>query len=412
MILYINVPISGYVAALSMGSRGWSGYIDSLFNHAISNYTIHHVGNWRKSIGEPFPEYLDIMAICVILFVMIITSVGVNFATTLNSLLAFVSGGLLTFIVVVGIVYANTDNWFKQPGGFFPHGMQGVLKASAACFYAFQGFEVLAYSAEETIDPKKNVPRSIITTLVIVTMLYLSVAISFTLMVPYTAIERSAPFPSAFQHNNISWAKFVVEIGPILALTNLCVLEMYTIQRLTYSMARDGLLFRILSVVNSWSKVPIGPVVAFGPVVIILVICIDLSALIGFLVIYTFIQYSFFAAYLIILRYDPSKNRSESSNNDTVETDNNHDISSGCRELLTEFFSIKKLVMILYISLSVLALLVFRRNTQIMSGSLWDVITVILLTSTVLADMLIIYNRSQASDTRGFLVNSFAWLPC
>lgn len=385
---------TGYVAALSMGSRGWSGYVDSLFNHAVSNYTINHIGNWTDTVGPPFPEYLDFMAICIIIVVMVITSVGVNFATALNSLLTFMSGSLLIFIAIVGIVYADTDNWFHQPGGFFPHSLNGVLKASAACFYAFQGFEVLAYSAEETVDPKKNVPRSIIVTLVIVTVLYLCVAISFTLMVPYTAIDKSAPFPSAFRYNNVTWAKYVIEIGPILALSNLCVLEMYTVQRLTYSMASDGLLFKFLSVVNSWSKVPIGPVLAFGPVVVILIICIDLSTLIGFLVIYTFIQYSFFSAYLIVLRYQPTKlpvkngtDNSKMSENKTVRW------SKFCSKF-ANICSVKKTVAILYLMLFGLAVFVVRRGSKLAEGNVVDVVAVIVLILVILIGIVMIYNRN------------------
>ena len=388
-----------------MASRGWSGYVDSLFDHAISNYTITNVGNWSETIGPPFPEYLDIMGILMIAFVMVITSVGVNFATALNSLLAFVSGSLLIFITIVGVIYADTDNWFNVPGGFFAGGATGVLKASAACFYAFQGFEVLAYSAEETVDPKKNVPRSIIVTLVIVTLLYLAVAVSFTLMVPYTAIDRNAPFPSAFHYNDVTWAKYVIEIGPILALTNLAVLEMYTVQRLTYSMASDGLLFKFLSTVNSWTKVPIGPVVAFGPVVVILIICIDLSTLIGFLVIYTFIQYSFFSGYLIVMRYHPSEDLvSEGQATNEISKDYGEK-TNWCKAFKN--CSMKVIVGVLYVTLFLLAALLAKGAEFILNGDILDVIGVVVLSAVSVAMLLIIYTRNQEGDRRGFLVNRF-----
>ena len=262
-----------------------------------------HVTHWLE--GPYFPEYPDFVAIAIVLIVMVISSIGVNFSSIVNTVLAAISGCLLIFIACAGLTFADSKNWFDQEGGFFPHGISGVFKAAAACFYAFQGFEIIGFSSEETENPKKVIPRAMIGTLAIVTVLYMTVAVSFSLMIPYTHINKNAPFPGAFAFHHVEWVKIITAIGPLFALFNLCILELYTISRTIYSMSTDGLLFRFCSTVNQKTKVPLGPIVVFGPVVILLVLLTDLENLLGFMVMYTFLQYSFFASYMIILRYNP-----------------------------------------------------------------------------------------------------------
>ena len=323
MLRIYLVVVLGYISAFSLASRGFSGYFDSLFNHAIKNYTMTHITHWLE--GPYFPEYPDFVAIVIILVVMMISSIGVSFSSKVNTVLAAISGCLLIFIACAGLRFADTKNWFGQEGGFFPHGISGVFKAAAACFYAFQGFEIIGFSSEETENPKKVIPRAMIGTLVIVTFLYMSVAVSFSLMIPYTHININAPFPGAFAFHHVEWIKYITAIGPMFALFNLCILELYTISRTIYSMSTDGLLFKFCSKVNQKTKIPLGPIVVFGPVVILLVLLTDLENLLGFMVMYTFLQYSFFASYMIVLRYNPPlkpvRKRIKDEDNDEVEVD-------------------------------------------------------------------------------------------
>ena len=323
--------ITGFTAALSLAARGWSGYLDSLFNHRIENFTETHIAHWTR--GTPFPEYPDLPAIGIIVVVMFIVSVGVNFASVINTILSTVSVSVLIFIAICGFVYADFDNWFNNSVRFFPNGFPGVLKAAASCYYAYQGFDILGYSVEETVNPSKTIPKSICYVLLIVTGVYLSVAVAFTLMIPLSAINTKAPFPNAFAYHSVTWAEYLVAAGPVLGLANLCMLEMFGIQRLSYSMASDGLLFKFLSGVNKYTKVPVGPVLMFGPIVIILVLVIDLSSLISFMVIFSFLTYTLISAFLIILRYEEGK-----SNIDKVSQSNNTGVAQ-LNELADAFVS-------------------------------------------------------------------------
>lgn len=401
--------VIGYTAALSMGARGWSGYLDSLFDHRIENFTQTYIANWTAR-GSPYPKNPDFPAIFIILVVMVIATVGVNFASVVNSLLTAIAASLLVFITICGLFYSNIDNWLKVPGGFFPNGLNGVLKASSSCFYAFQGFEILGMSAEETVNPKKDIPRSLVLVLILVTFLYVSVAVSFTLMVPYTAVNTNAPFPGAFAYNSVNWAKYVVEIGPILALTNLCILELFSIQRLTFSMSEDGLLFKFLSNVNKKTKVPVGPVLLFGPIVIILILSIELSSLISFMVTYTFIQYSLFAAYLIILRYTCDSEKAVVKET-VVKKSSITKASSVICSHLSDCLSVWVIVVIIYLSLFLLSCLIVIKGASITQESVFLIISIVTLSGMVTIAAIWIWCQEQRGDVRGFLVPLMPFLP-
>ena len=464
----ISLFLSGYTSAFSLAARGFSGYFDSLFNHAIKNYTMTHITHWLE--GSFFPEYPDFAAIFIVLVVMFISSVGVNFSSKVNTVLAAVSGCLLIFIAGAGFFFADTKNWFGQEGGYFPHGISGVFKAAADCFYAFQGFEIIGFSSEETKNPKKVIPRAMIGTLVIVTFLYMGVAISFSLMIPYTHINKNAPFPGAFAYHGIDWIKYIVAIGPMFALFNLCILELYTISRTIYSMSTDGLLFKFCSRVNNRTKVPLGPIFVFGPVVIVLVLLTDLENLLGFMVMFTFIQYSFFASYMIVLRYNPpilpsvkhksfkerdnpdnneveidvvntdaqENNISERVDSDSVveqdtepllsdddddstqlvpyqqpefenspeNTDRDRDVSNRSKlSKVTAIFTVTKLVIIIYFACFFLALQLILGGGHILEGNGLSIFSALTLSLIILMCCLGIFLRKQQNRSDGFQVS-------
>ncbi len=103
-------------------------------------------------------------------------------------------------------------------GGFMPFGVQGVLKGAAKCFYAYIGFDVIATTGEEVINPKRTIPLSIILTLIIVSLCYISVSFVISLMVPYYVFDMNAPLSMAFSYVDLDWASYVVSIGAIVSL--------------------------------------------------------------------------------------------------------------------------------------------------------------------------------------------------
>lgn len=96
---------------------------------------------------------------------------------------------------------ANPANWSIRKesiphnvtggeGGFMPYGVAGIVDGAAKCFFAFVGFDCLAASGEEAINPKRNIPLAIILSFVIICSAYLGVATVLTMMWPYYDLVR------------------------------------------------------------------------------------------------------------------------------------------------------------------------------------------------------------------------------
>jgi APA family basic amino acid/polyamine antiporter len=179
-------------------------------------------------------------------------------------------------VIVVGFFYIKADNYkpfipesetsdsggksvdstlfsLITGGGDSNYGWYGVLAAASIVFFAFIGFDVVATTAEETKNPKRDVPRGILGSLAIVTVLYILVTIVVTGMLSYKELATSAGdgepknLAYAFGENGITWAEKVISIGALAGLTTVVMVLMLGQSRVLFAMARDGLLPRSLS---------------------------------------------------------------------------------------------------------------------------------------------------------------------
>merc|ERR1719191_1327338 len=103
----------------------------------------------------------------------------------------------------MGFANADTANWTSK--GFMPFGVSGVVQGSVVAFFACLGFDAIATTAEEAINPKRNIPLSMVLACLISLALYILVSVSMTLLVPFNTLGSHAPIADAFTRIGITW---------------------------------------------------------------------------------------------------------------------------------------------------------------------------------------------------------------
>ncbi|KAM6112203.1 LOW QUALITY PROTEIN: cationic amino acid transporter 4 [Pterocles gutturalis] len=284
-------------------ARAWSGYLDSIFNHKIKNFTETHVGAWQVPFLAHYPDFL---AAAILLVATAFISFGAKVSSWLNHVFSAISMGVILFILIMGFILAQPKNWSAREGGFAPYGLSGIMAGTATCFYAFVGFDVIAASSEEARNPQRAVPRASFS-LGLATGAYILVSVVLTLMVPWHTLDPDSALADAFYRRGYAWAGFLVAAGSICAMNTVLLSNLFSLPRIVYAMAEDGLFFQVFSRVHPRTQVPVVGIVVFGLLMALLALVFDLEALVQCLSIGTLLAYTFVAASIIVLRFQQQK---------------------------------------------------------------------------------------------------------
>ncbi|XP_043791454.1 cationic amino acid transporter 4 [Apis laboriosa] len=299
-----NIILEHMIGAASV-ARAWSGYVDSLAGGSISNYSRRIMHGY--TMAEPLGSVPDVLAAVLCLFYAMLLTLGVKSSATVNSLLTIVNLGVMGLVIGLGFAYAKLSNWGCEHGGFLPYGFTGVLAGAATCFYAYVGFDSIATSGEEARDPAYSIPRATLFSMTIVTVGYVLVGAALTLVIPYWKINPTAALPEAFSSIGIPWAKYVISIGALCGMTTTLFGSLFSLPRIMYAMANDGLLFGFLGHINNRTQVPVLNLAISGFLSALIALLFDLQHLVEFMSIGTFLAYTIVSASVIILRYRPEK---------------------------------------------------------------------------------------------------------
>ena len=195
-----------------------------------------------------------IFAVLLIIILSLINFVGIRASTWTNILFTFIEASGLILIIIIGIPYLGTINYFVLPiGGSFG----AIFSAVALIFFAYIGFEDIANIAEEVKKPTKNLPRAIIYSIIITTVLYCLTAISVVSILPYGEIADSqAPLSSVVSAVLGPVGGILMSFIALFATANTVLIMMIVTSRMMYGMARDKALPEGLSKISPKFKTP------------------------------------------------------------------------------------------------------------------------------------------------------------
>jgi basic amino acid/polyamine antiporter, APA family len=242
-------------------------------------------------------------ALLVILLMSAINVVGIKEAAWFNTVSTFIEFAGLVIIIVIGFKYVGTVNLLE-----LPNGVSGIFSSAALVFFAFLGFESIIKLAEETKNPEKTIPKAILLSIGITSVVYVMVAISAVSVVGWQALSQSdAPLSlvAATALGGIS--------GPVLAVialfstANTILLSLITSSRQIYGMSKQKSLPKFLSHISGKTRTPILAILVATLVAVIFTLIGDIGIVANITNIFLFITFGAVNLALIILRYKAPK---------------------------------------------------------------------------------------------------------
>ena len=170
-------------------------------------------------------------------------------------------------------------------------------------FFSYVGFDVIATSGEEAINPSTNIPASIIVSLLACAAAYVSVSGIVTAMVGTEALDTSAPLASAFASVGAGWARYLVSIGSVAGLTTSLMTCIFPMPRIIYAICQDGLLPPWLGEVWPRYGTPVVATLICGGISAAMALIFDINSLADMSSIGTLMAYTLVAASVLVLRY-------------------------------------------------------------------------------------------------------------
>ncbi|TCP20332.1 amino acid/polyamine/organocation transporter (APC superfamily) [Scopulibacillus darangshiensis] len=237
-----------YVLAISAVATGWSAYFQSL----IAGFGIHIPKLLSSAPGAGPGGIVNLPAVIIILVITAIVSKGVKESTRFNNIMVIIKLIVILIFICAGIGYVKPENWTP----FMPFGFQGVVTSAATVFFAYIGFDVIATASEEVKRPQRDMPIGIITSLAICTLLYMAVSLVLTGMIPYVHLDVADPVSFALKFVGEDRLAGLISVGAVIGITTVLLALVYAQVRLSYAMARDGLLPKLLSKVHRTYKTP------------------------------------------------------------------------------------------------------------------------------------------------------------
>lgn len=258
------------------------------------------------------PIICNISAALIILLLTIILVIGIKASSRFNIGIVIVKLLVLAFFVLAGAYYVKPENWTP----FAPNGFAGIRAGAAIIFFAYIGFDAVSTVAEETRNPKRDMPIGIIGSLVICTIIYMLVAAVFTGMVPFsllTTADVSAKAESlafAMRSVDLSWAAGIVAAGALVAQTAVLLVLQLGQARIFFSMSRDGLMPAIFSKVHPRFKTPHVNTIIIGVIIASIASFANIDEVVDLTNIGTLFAFALVCFGVIILRVkEPHKHR-------------------------------------------------------------------------------------------------------
>jgi APA family basic amino acid/polyamine antiporter len=251
-----------YALGAATVSIAWSEYLNNLLGGAIPYNLCHSPFDALKDSNGAVIEngFMNIPAVLILFFISALLIKGTHESANINTIMVFIKIFIILIFIVIGWGFIKPENHTpyiippNTPGheGVFQHGWGGILRGAGIVFFAFIGFDAVSTAAQETKNPKRDMPIGILGSLIICTILYVLFSYVLTGISPYADFvkagkEASVAYAIKKYMPGYEWLSTLITIAILAGFSSVILVMLMGQSRILYSMANDGLLPKIFS---------------------------------------------------------------------------------------------------------------------------------------------------------------------
>lgn len=309
----------------------WSGYFTNLLESfhihlpewLTINYQSAHSAFLENKAGEGFTAWqnapmlgslkviFDLPAVVINLLITYLVYKGTKESKNFSNVMVIIKLAIIALVIAVGVFYVDIDNWTP----FMPNGFGGVMAGVSAVFFAYIGFDAVSTLAEESKNPQRDLPKGMIYSLVICTVIYIILALVLTGMVKYDLLGVTDPLAEIFALKGVKWMLFIVSIAAVVAMTSVMLVFQMGQPRIWMTMSRDGLMPKKFAEIHPKHKTPGFATIVTGLVVGLPIFFTDENFVLDFTSIGTLFAFVLVCGGVLLLSPQSEEELAERKNN-------------------------------------------------------------------------------------------------
>lgn len=239
-----------YGVSVSAVAVGWGQYINE-FLHGVFGVRL------PEAISAPPGDggVINVAAMAVVAIAMLLLLRGTSESARVNTAMVFIKIGVLVFFCAVAFTAFRSRNL----ASFAPMGAAGVSAAGAKVFFSYIGFDAASTAGEEAKDPRRDLPRAIVLSLLIVTIVYVAVGLAAVGAMHWQRLGTTEASLAAVLQSVTkgAWSSVILSAGAVIAIASVVLTVMYGQTRILFAMARDGLVPKIFAKVSPSTQTPV-----------------------------------------------------------------------------------------------------------------------------------------------------------
>lgn len=253
-----------YALATATIAVGWSGYLVSFLRDLGLHIPLALTGApgtaLRAPDGAMATGLFNLPAALIVFVVAALLIRGIKQSAGVNTVLVVLKCCVLLVFIGVGAQYVRAENLTPflpaNEGTFGAFGWSGVLRGAGIMFFAYVGFDSVSTAAQEARNPQRDMPRGMLGSLAICTVIYVGVAIVLTGIVPYAQLNVPDPLAVGIDATGVRWLSPFIKVSALFGLFSTMIVTMLGQTRVFFSMSRDGLLPGLFSQVHPRFRTP------------------------------------------------------------------------------------------------------------------------------------------------------------